>query len=109
MAAVVYNKTKVHNPPTTWQQLLSPQWKGVVGMNDPSQSGPTYPFIAGMMNYLGGVSQGEAFYSKLKANGLIIHPTNGPTLQALTSGQIKLALVRSCGGTVPPSATSNSR
>ena len=67
-------------------------------MNDPSQSGPTYPFIAGMMNYLGGVSQGEAFFTKLKANGLVIHPTNGPTLQALTSGQIKLALVQSSAG-----------
>ena len=99
MAAVVYNKTKVTNPPSTWQQLLSPQWKGVIGMNDPTQSGPTYPFIAGMMNYLGGVSQGEQFYAKLKANGLIIHPTNGPTLQALTSGQIKLALVQSSAGT----------
>ena len=98
MAALVYNKTKVTNPPTTWQQLLSPQWKGQVGMNDPSQSGPTFPFIAGMMNYLGGVSQGESYFSKLKANGLVIHPTNGPTLQALTSGQIKLALVQSSAG-----------
>ena len=67
-------------------------------MNDPSQSGPTYPFIAGMMNYLGGVSAGESYFTKLKANGLIIHPTNGPTLQALTSGQIKLALVQSSAG-----------
>jgi iron(III) transport system substrate-binding protein len=99
MAAVVYDKTKVKNPPTTWQQLLQPQWKGIVGMNDPSQSGPTYPFIAGMMNYLGGVNAGESFFSKLKSNGLIIHPTNGPTLQALTSGQIKLALVQSSAGT----------
>jgi len=98
VAALVYDKTKVKNPPATWQQLLSPQWKGDVGMNDPSQSGPTFPFIAGMMNYLGGVNQGETFYSKLKANGLIIHPTNGPTLQALTSGQIKLALVQSSAG-----------
>jgi iron(III) transport system substrate-binding protein len=98
VAALVYNKTKVADPPSTWQQLLSSQWKGDVGMNDPSQSGPTFPFIAGMMNYLGGVSQGEAYYSKLKANGLIIHPTNGPTLQALTSGQIKLALVQSSAG-----------
>jgi iron(III) transport system substrate-binding protein len=98
MAALVYNKTKVTDPPTTWQQLLSSTWKGAVGMNDPSQSGPTYPFIAGMMNYLGGVSQGEKFYSELKANGLVIHPTNGPTLQALTSGQIKLALVQSSAG-----------
>jgi iron(III) transport system substrate-binding protein len=99
MAAVVYDKTKVPSPPSTWQQLQQPQWKGVVGMNDPSQSGPTYPFIAGMMNYLGGVNAGEGYFTKLKANGLIIHPTNGPTLQALTSGQIKLALVQSSAGT----------
>jgi iron(III) transport system substrate-binding protein len=98
VAAVTYNKAKVKNPPTTWQALLSPQWKGQVGMDDPSQSGPTYPFIAGMMNYLGGVPAGEQYFSSLKANGLVIHPTNGPTLQALTSGQINLALVQSSAG-----------
>jgi iron(III) transport system substrate-binding protein len=95
MAALAYNKDKVKTPPTTWQQLLSSQWKGQVGMNDPSQSGPTFPFVAGMMNYLGGVSAGETYFTKLKSNGLVIHPTNGPTLQALTSGQINLALVQS--------------
>ena len=67
-------------------------------MNDPSQSGPTFPFIAGIMNYLGSVANGEKYFSELKANGLVIHPTNGPTLQALTSGQIKLALVQSSAG-----------
>jgi iron(III) transport system substrate-binding protein len=95
MGILAYNKTKVPNPPTTWQELESPTWKGQVGMNDPSQSGPTFPLIAGVMNYLGGVSKGEAFFSTLKSNGLVIHPTNGPTLQALTSGQINLALVQS--------------
>ncbi|HET9081545.1 MAG TPA: extracellular solute-binding protein [Trebonia sp.] len=95
MPALLYDKTKVSNPPTTWQQLLSPQWKGAVGANDPSQSGPTYTFVAGMMNYLGSVPAGESYFTKLKANGLVIHPTNGPTIQALTSGQIKLALVQS--------------
>jgi iron(III) transport system substrate-binding protein len=98
MAAMVYSKSKVTAPPASWQQLLQPQWKGAIGMNDPSQSGPTYPFIAGMMNYLGGVTAGEQYFTKLKSNGLIIHPTNGPTLQALTSGQIKLALVQSSAG-----------
>jgi iron(III) transport system substrate-binding protein len=100
-AAVVYDSTVVKDPPKTWQTLLSPDWKGAVGMNDPSQSGPTFPFIAGMMNFLGGssgVAKGEAYYTKLKANGLVINPTNGPTLQALTSGQIKLALVQSSAG-----------
>jgi iron(III) transport system substrate-binding protein len=95
MAALAYNKQKVKSPPTTWSALLSSQWKGQVGMNDPSQSGPTFPFIAGMMNYLGGVNAGESFFTKLKANGLVINPTNGPTLQALTSGRINLALVQS--------------
>src|ERR1700722_736667 len=95
MGIVAYNKTKVSDPPTTWQALLSSTWKGQVGMNDPSQSGPTFPLIAGVMNYLGGVPAGEKFFTTLKSNGLVIHPTNGPTLQALTSGQINLALVQS--------------
>jgi iron(III) transport system substrate-binding protein len=95
MGIVAYNKTKVPHPPTSWQSLLSPTWKGQLGMNDPSQSGPTYPLIAGVMNYLGGVSAGEKYFTTLKSNGLVIHPTNGPTLQALTSGQINLALVQS--------------
>jgi len=98
VAAMVYNSAKVPNPPSTWQALLSTQWKAQVGMNDPSQSGPTYPFVAGMMNYLGGVSQGESYFSKLKANGLVINPTNGPTLAALASGQINVALVQSSAG-----------
>jgi iron(III) transport system substrate-binding protein len=95
MAAVAYNKNKVKSLPASWNALLSSQWKGQVGMDDPSQSGPTYPFIAGMMNYLGGVNAGESYFTKLKANGLVIHPTNGPTLQALTSGDINIALVQS--------------
>lgn len=95
MPTLVYDKTKVTNPPTTYQQLTQPRWKGAIGMNDPAQSGPTYPFVAGMMNYLGGVSAGEKYFSELKANGVVVHPTNGVTLQALTSGQIKLALVQS--------------
>jgi len=95
MGIVAYNKTKVPNPPTTYQALESSTWKGQVGMNDPSQSGPTYPLIAGVMNYLGGVSAGEKYFSTLKSNGLVINPTNGPTLQALANGKINLALVQS--------------
>lgn len=98
VAAMVYNSRVVKNPPTSWSALLGSKWKDEVGMNDPSQSGPTYPFIAGIMNYLGGVGKGKSFFSKLKSNGLIINPTNGPTLQALASGQIQLALVQSSAG-----------
>jgi iron(III) transport system substrate-binding protein len=95
MAALAYNKNKVKTPPASWNDLLSSKWKGQIGMNDPSQSGPAYPFIAGIMNKLGGVSQGESYFTRLKNNGLVVHSTNGPTLQALTSGQINIALVQS--------------
>lgn len=97
-AALVYNSAKVSKPPSTWQALVAPQWKGKVGMNDPSVSGPTYPFVAGMMSDLGGIKAGERYFQKLKANGLVINQTNGPTLAALSSGQIDLALVQNSAG-----------
>jgi iron(III) transport system substrate-binding protein len=97
-AAVVYDASKTPNPPTSWQQLLSPAWKGAVGMNDPAVSGPTYPFVAGMFNQLGGDSQGQLFYTSLKSNGLHVFQTNGDTLHALQTGQIKVALVQSSAG-----------
>jgi iron(III) transport system substrate-binding protein len=98
VAAVVYNSAKVKSPPASFAELLQPAWKNQVGMNDPSQSGPTYPLIAGVMSSMGGVSAGESYFARLKANGLVIHPTNGPTLQALTSGEINVALVQSSAG-----------
>ena len=95
---LVYSSKTVSSPPTSWNALLSPTWKGQVGMNDPAVSGPTYPFVAGLFNYLGGVSQGEAFLQKLKANGLKVNQTNGDTLHALEGGQIRIALIQSSAG-----------
>lgn len=92
---VVYNTKKVTSPPTSWQSLLAPKWKGKVGMNDPAVSGPTFPCVAGLMNYLGGVAQGEAFLKKLRANGLRVSQTNPDTLHLLTTGQIDIALIQS--------------
>lgn len=99
MAALIYNAARVSAVPTSYNDLLGPQYKGKVGMNDPSQSGPTYPFIAGLMNQMGGtsggVAAGEAYLTKLKANGLHVFPTNGDTLHALETGQIDYGLIQS--------------
>ncbi|MHB1534082.1 MAG: ABC transporter substrate-binding protein [Acidimicrobiales bacterium] len=96
--ALVYDASVVTKPPTTWSQLLQPQWSGAVGMNNPALSGPTYPFVAGMFQQLGGVSQGEHFFKQLKANGLHVYGTNKVTLNALLQGQIKLAVVQNSAG-----------
>lgn len=103
MAALIYNSAKVSSVPRSYHDLLGPAYQGKVGMNDPSQSGPTYPFIAGLMNQLGGqgdgVSAGEAYFGKLKSNGLHVYPTNGDTLHALETGQIDYGLIQSSAAT----------
>ncbi|TNC21430.1 ABC transporter substrate-binding protein [Amycolatopsis alkalitolerans] len=97
--ALIYNAAKAPAAPATYQDLLGPVYKGLVGMNDPAQSGPTFPLVAGLMNQLGGqangVSAGENYLRQLKANGLHVYPTNGDTLHALETGQISYGLIQS--------------
>ncbi len=97
-AALLYTTTVVSSPPTSWLQLLQPQWKGQVAMTTPAQVGSTYPFLAGMIAQVAGtkgVAKGEKYFSRLKANGLVVHPTTGQTVQAVTTGKVKLALLQS--------------
>jgi len=97
MAALIYNADKVKTVPKSYSDLLNPMYKGQIGMNDPNQSGPTFPFIAGLMNQFGGksVTAGETFLSKLKANGLVVNNNNGDTLHALETGVINMGLIQS--------------
>jgi iron(III) transport system substrate-binding protein len=103
MAALIYNSAAVTSVPTSYQDLLGSAYAGKVGMNDPAQSGPTYPFIAGVMNQLGGqsngIKDGETYFTSLKNNGLKIFPTNGDTLHALETGQIDYGLIQSSAAT----------
>ena len=103
MASLIYNSAAVTAVPQTYADLLGSQYTGKVGMNDPSQSGPTFPFIAGLMNQLGGksngIAAGESCLSALKRNGLHVYPTNGDTLHALETGQIEYGLIQSSAAT----------
>lgn len=108
--ALVYDSSQMTTAqlPKTWADLLKPQYKGELGMNDPAQSGPTYPLIAGLMNNMGkypttknvaqAIAAGEHFLTALKANGLVVNATNGPTLAAIEAHQIKMAIIQSSAG-----------
>lgn len=91
--ALVYNTKLVSasQAPTTWQDLLKPQFQNAVGMNNPAVSGPTYPLVAGIFHQMG-TAQGEQFFTNLHNHGLKIFNTNGVTLQALLDGTIKVAM-----------------
>lgn len=84
--------------PKSWNDLLKPAYRNTVGMNNPAISGPTYSVVAGMMQWQGGVPQGQAWFKKLKANGLHVFDTNDNTLRALGFGQIKVAIVQNSAG-----------
>jgi len=81
--------------PSTWAELVAPAYHGVIGMNDPSISGPTFPALAGMLESSGGWPAGKNFIETLKADGLHIYAKNRTTLAALRTGAIKLAIVQS--------------
>jgi iron(III) transport system substrate-binding protein len=101
--ALIYNAARANGVPASYSDLLDPRYRGQIGMNDPSQSGPTYPLIAGLMNQLGGqqngLAAGEDYLRQLKGNGLHVFPTNGDTLHALETGQINYGLIQSSAAT----------
>lgn len=92
-AAIAYNTKLVSasQVPTTWSQVLN--FKSGVGMNNPAVSGPTYPYVASILNEMG-TTAGQNFFLNLKKNGLQIFSTNGDTLQALQTGALKIATVQ---------------
>ncbi len=93
--ALVYNPALVPNPPTDLAGLRQISGQVKVGMNNPSISGPTYPFVAGVLNATGGVANGENYFQSLKSKGLVISDTNDVTLNLVETGQIAIALVQS--------------
>nr|WP_242549647.1 extracellular solute-binding protein [Alicyclobacillus mali (ex Roth et al. 2021)] len=96
MGAIGYNPHVVpaNEVPRTLNDLLKPQWRGAIAMNDPAISGPAYPLIAGIVQQEGGLQQGERFLEALKQNGLHVYATNSVTIASVLSGREKLALVQ---------------
>lgn len=95
-AAAIGINTKLVPPaqyPKDWSDLLGPTFKNAVAMNDPSISGPTYPYVSGILQLMG-EAQGKQFFASLKANGLKIFPTNDNTLKALLAGQVKAVTIQ---------------
>ncbi len=94
--AFIYNAKNTPHPPTTWADLLLPKWRGQVGMNNPSVDGPSYPILATLFNALGGVTQGEAFMTKLKANGFVV--SQNSIKDELLAGTVQVAISQNTSG-----------
>lgn len=94
-AAFTYRPVDFARPPQSWRALTYPTLRGAVGMNNPAISGPMYPLLAGLLQQGGGWPHGQAFVMALKRNGLHVYAKNANTLQALRTGDIKIAITQS--------------
>lgn len=95
-AAIIAYNTKLLKPsqaPHSLSDLLKPMYRNEIAMNDPSISGPTYPFVAGILQTMG-MAKGKQYFLDLKKNGLQVYPKNGPTLQAMLQGKAKIVLIQ---------------
>lgn len=92
VGGVLCNADKVPNPPQQWSDLADPKYKGLIGINDPAQSGPAYPIIAGIMDQMGGEDQGKTYFTSLKANGFQL---SADTVHALETGQVGCSIIPS--------------
>ena len=67
------NAKKVKQIPTTWQDLLKPEYKGLIGMGDPRQAGESFDAVVAAAVANGGsvnnLQPGINFFAKLKKSG----------------------------------------
>jgi iron(III) transport system substrate-binding protein len=80
--------------PTDWSDLTKPAYKNMLAMSDPAYSGPAYPFMAGLAQVMGGENQAQTYFTQLKANGLKVFQTNGPTLNSVETGAREFAIAQ---------------
>ena len=90
---IVYNPANVPTPPTSFADLLDPQWKGKIGM----VSTVAQWVMAGASLLETGTTtdyeKAKAFMLKLNANGLRLYPETDALAPAFKSGEIDVGVI----------------
>lgn len=97
-AGILYNSKAMPNPPTSWNQLLSPAYSSKLGILNPAIDGPAYPWMAGWAAQMGGVPQMESYTSSLVKGGTKIYNAPADELNAIKQGTIDVAVAQSSYG-----------
>lgn len=89
ITCIGYNKKVVSEgeAPKTWQDLLTPKWKGKVATAGP-EAGPTFGWIVFMSH-----KYGWDYFEKLYANNPIVAPSSDETVALLATGERPVAIV----------------
>ncbi|WP_346280679.1 extracellular solute-binding protein [Pseudonocardia sp.] len=94
-ATILYNSAAMPQPPSTWNDLLSPSYHGKVGILNPAIAGSAYPMMAGWATQFGGVPQLEAYVTALVNNGAKVYTSPDDELNAIKQGTIDVAFAQS--------------
>lgn len=87
---VAYNTTLVTTPPTSWKDLLDPQYAGMVGMPSALYSGAAFNQVGTIANL---PDFGWDFYEQLNQNGVVVERGNGAVQTKVASGEFAIVQV----------------
>lgn len=77
--------------PTSYQDLLDPQYKGLVSMPDPSSSGTGYMFLLSLVNAMGEEAAFD-YFRQLSENVLSFTSSGSGPVNALIQGEVGVGL-----------------
>lgn len=78
---IAWNPASNTPKPTEWADLAKPEYKDLVNLPDPAQSGASFELVAALA-----VSQGWDLFSKLNANGAVVAGANAEALNPVLQG-----------------------
>ncbi len=84
---VAYNTELVETPPTSWNDLTDPAYKGRVGMASALVSGAAFNQFGTFVN---DPAFGMEFYERLNANGVVVERGNGAVAEKIATGEFAI-------------------
>lgn len=84
---IIINTDKIKQAPTSWNDLLKPEYKGKFGIADPALSGTSFMSVTLLQSKFG-----WEFFQKIKGNGGRIGKGSGQVVDDTSSGELSASL-----------------
>ena len=79
---LAYNTDLMKEPPTSWNDLIDPKWKGKISIPDPKVGGGHYYFVFTIYKLFG-----KEWFEKARANEVLLTQSHGVTENQVMSGE----------------------
>ena len=88
--SIIYNTNMVETSPTSWADLLAPEYEGKIVMADPQYSGTVVATIGTLVNTPG---LGWEFFEEFAANGGTVVKSNGEVGKTVAGGEFAVGII----------------